>query len=107
MGGAGSRGRFVEQLRSGLPRGQTLPVDAWEKRHRALFLLLCAHALVLPVFGVLQGYGAVHSLAHSAALPVVAALAYLLRRRRRAAATIVSLGLITSSALLVHLSGGG
>ena len=103
---AGSRGRLVEALRSGLPRGQTLPAISWEKRHRALFVLLCAHALILPIFGALQGYGPVHALAHSAALPLIAGVAHLLRRRRRAAATVVSLGLITSSALLVHLSGG-
>ena len=98
--------RFVDKLRRSLPRGQTLPAEAWEKRHRALFLLLCAHALFLPLFGALEGYGVLHSVAHSAALPLIAGLAYLLRARRRAAATVVSLGLITSSALLVHLSGG-
>ena len=106
IAGAGRVGRLIEKVRSGLPHGQTLPADAWEKRHRALFLLLCAHALILPIFGALQGYGAVHSLAHSAALPLIAGVAYLLRHRRQLAATVVSVGLITSSALLVHLSGG-
>ncbi len=106
LGGAGSRKRVVEKLRSGLPSGQTLPADAWEKRHRALFLLLCAHALSLPAFAALQGYGLGHSLAHNAVLPLIAGVAYIVRRRRRVAATVVSLGLITSSALLVHLSGG-
>lgn len=106
IGGGRLLGWSVAELRSALPRGQTLPAPAWEKRHRALFLLLCAHALVLPIFGALHGYGVVHSVAHSAVLPLIAAVAYLLRRRRRAAATLVSLGLITSSALLVHLSGG-
>ncbi len=71
-----------------------------------LFLLLCAHALILPLFGALQGYGLGHAIAHTAALPLLVGVAYLVRCRRRVAATVVSLGLITSSALLVHLSGG-
>ncbi|MGI9081550.1 MAG: sensor domain-containing diguanylate cyclase [Thermoleophilaceae bacterium] len=60
----------------------------------------------MPIVGALQGYGALHSIGQGAALPLMAGLAYRLRHRRRAAATLVSLGLITSSAPLVHLSGG-
>ena len=93
-------------MRSALPQGRTLPADAWHKRHRALYLLLCLHALALPVYGLMVGYGAVHALEHGAVLAVLAAIAHALRRRRRLAALTVSLGLTTASALVVHLSGG-
>ena len=64
------------------------------------------HALALPLFGATRGLGLLHASEHGALLAVMAGVAYGLRRRRRVAAVVVSLGLITSSALLVHVSGG-
>ena len=97
---------LVRSLRSALPRGQTLPQDVWQRRHHALLGLLCLHAVALPLFGATQGYGPLHAIEHGAVLAALAAVAYGVRRRRRVAAVVVSLGLITSSALLVHASGG-
>ncbi|MDP8910275.1 MAG: PAS domain S-box protein, partial [Chloroflexota bacterium] len=98
--------RAVVRLRDALPQGRTLPDEAWRKRHRALSILLWVHALLLPLFAVAQGDGGLHALAESSVLVLIGTVAYLLRHRRRAAATLVSLGLITSSALAVHLSDG-
>lgn len=67
---------------------------------------MCLHALALPLFGATRGLGLLHASEHGALLAVMAGVAYGLRRRRRVAAVVVSLGLITSSALLVHVSGG-
>ncbi len=97
---------LVATLRLALPRGQTLPQDVWQRRHRALLVVLCLHAVALPLFGLTQGYGLLHALEHGAVLAVLAALAHVVRRRRRLAAVVVAAGLITSSALLVHVSGG-
>jgi len=47
-----------------------------------------------------------HSSEEGLALAAIAGLAMLVRRNHRAAAALVSVGLITSSALLVHLWGG-
>ena len=99
-------GQLVARLRWLLPRGQTLPRDARDRRHRALLGVLCLHAIALPLFGATRGYGLLHALEHGLVLAVLAGTAYGLRRRRRLAAVVVSLGLITSSALLVHVSGG-
>ena len=104
--GTSGAAALVRTLRWALPRGQTLPHDVWQKRHRALFALLCAHAIALPLFGALQGHDAAHAIAHGAGLAVTAAAAFAARRRRRLASVIVSLGLITSSALTVHIAGG-
>ncbi|MDQ3677931.1 MAG: PAS domain S-box protein [Actinomycetota bacterium] len=98
--------RAVARLRHALPQGRTLPDDAWQKRHRALSVLLWLHALLLPVFALVQGYGALHSLTEGSVLAVMALAAYCVRSRRRIAATLISLGLITASALIVHVSGG-
>ncbi|HEV2060064.1 MAG TPA: PAS domain S-box protein [Solirubrobacteraceae bacterium] len=97
---------LLGKLRSTLPRGQTLPQDVWQRRHRALLVLLCLHAVALPVFGATQGYAPLHAVEHGAVLALLAAVVHAVRRRRRLAAVILSLGLITSSALLVHMSGG-
>ena len=94
------------RLRLVVPRGQTLPPDAWQARHRALLALLCLHAVAVPLFGVIQGAAALHAVGHGGILAALAAVAYAARRRQRLAAVIVSLGLITSSALVVHVSGG-
>ena len=99
-------GQLAGKVWSALPRGQTLPDDGWQRRHHALLALLCLHAVAIPAFAVVQGYGVVHSLGDGAVLGALAALAYAARRRRRLAAVAVAVGLITASALVVHVSGG-
>jgi PAS domain S-box-containing protein len=98
--------RAAERVASVLPRGQTLPDDAWRRRHHALLAILWLHVVGLPVFALLRGYSLSHSLLHGGSLVVLAGLATVLSNHRRTAASLVSLGLITSSALLVHTWGG-
>ncbi|HVE94525.1 MAG TPA: hypothetical protein VNB24_06360, partial [Acidimicrobiales bacterium] len=89
-----------------LPRGLSLPDDAWRARHRAILLVLWAHSAALPVFAVLRGFDLPHIVLESLVVPtttVVAAWSTLSRRTRTVAA---SMGLLSSSAVLVHLSGG-
>jgi diguanylate cyclase (GGDEF)-like protein/PAS domain S-box-containing protein len=65
--------------------------------------LLFAEAIALTLFGVAEGYSLLHSAAHIASLAPFGVFALLFEHRRRAAATLVSLGLITACALLVHI----
>jgi PAS domain S-box-containing protein len=97
--------RAVDRIRFALPRGQMLPHDAWERRHRGILTLLWLHVVGIPLFGISQGYGVRHCLAEGVAIAVPAALASFGESRKRRAA-LVSLGLLTASALLVHFSGG-
>jgi signal transduction histidine kinase len=89
-----------------LPRGDTLPDAVWEKRHRFLVALLAAHALALPIFGMAMGYSAVHSILEGGLIPGIAALAALLPGPRKVRAGLVTLGLLSCSAVLTHFSGG-
>ncbi len=97
--------KFAE-LRSRLPRGETLPPENWHKRHRAMTLVAWAHVPALFVFALFTH----HSLATAlASVSPVAMLAWVagrreLGRKRRAAA--VCFALLTCSAVLVHLWGG-
>jgi diguanylate cyclase (GGDEF)-like protein/PAS domain S-box-containing protein len=93
----------VGSVRALLPQGDTLPYAAWRRRHRAMVALLFAESLGLTAFSVGEGYSLLHSLAHTMSLLPFGVFALLFEHRRRAAATLVSLGLITACALLVHI----
>jgi len=64
------------------------------------------HALALPALGIMRGFGVLHSLGEGSLLAVIAGLALLADARPRLASALVSFGLVTSSAILVHLSDG-
>jgi hypothetical protein len=85
-----------------LPRGQTLPDDVFRLRHRWIQGLLWLHVVGLPVFGLAHGYSLAHSLLESTPLLVIA-IAARFARNRRVCASLMAAGLLTSSAILVHL----
>ncbi|MEN3310728.1 MAG: hypothetical protein V7645_57, partial [Actinomycetota bacterium] len=90
-----------------LPRGDTLPAAVWKKRHRFLLVLLAAHALILPIFGIAMGFSVVKSILEGGLIPGTLALAGLLiPGPRKVRAVLVSLGLLSSSAVLTYFSGG-
>jgi diguanylate cyclase (GGDEF)-like protein len=95
--------RTLARLRELLPEGQTLPAEAWRHRHHAMIGLLFAEAIGLMIFSFAEGNSTLHSVAHGAGLIPIGIMALLLEQKRRLAAVLVSVGLITACALLVHL----
>jgi diguanylate cyclase (GGDEF)-like protein/PAS domain S-box-containing protein len=95
--------RLVASFRALLPKGHTLPYAAWRRRHHAMVGLLFGEALALTLFSMVEGYSLLHSVAHTGSLLPFGVFALLFEHRRRAASTLVSLGLITACALLVHI----
>jgi diguanylate cyclase len=89
-----------------LPRGQSLNEDVWRVRHRTLSILLRAHVLIAFCFGLIVGRGITNSLEAAGILTVFAWLASTNPRRRKFVSSMTALGLVTSSAVLVDLSGG-
>jgi len=71
-----------------------------------LTLLLVAHVPTIFVFGALSDVPLRHVVVETLAVAMFSALALTLQNRREAAAVATALGLVTSSAVLVHLSGG-
>ncbi len=101
---AAARGRLL----AALPSGHTLPADEWLRRHRTMLGLLWLHVALLPVYSSLSGDALPHALAEGALPGAFAVLATLLRgeAHRGAAAAAVALGLLTSSAVVVHVADG-
>ena len=97
---------ILRRLRGYLPEGRLLPEEVWRRRHKAIVLLLWLHALGLGAFGLWRGYEPLHTLAEVAVVVLAAAVAARERGGQRLRVAAASFGLITCSALLVHLSGG-
>src|SRR3954451_10786424 len=96
----------LRRLGSILPHGKTLPEEQWRARHRALVWLLWAHVMALPVVALLYGMSLGQALLAGAVVAVFGVLAELGPGGRRARALVGGFGLLTCSAVLVHITGG-
>jgi diguanylate cyclase (GGDEF)-like protein len=98
--------RWSAALRAAMPRGRMLPAHLLERRHKTIVTVLAAHVPALLAFGLLRGYALGHMLFDIGPVVMLSALAmakrFPLRWRMVAACT----GLVTCSAMLVHLWGG-
>src|SRR3954468_23623042 len=94
------------RLGAGLPHGRTLPEEQWRARHRALVWLLWAHVVALPVVALIYGFPLGHALLEGAIVAVFGVVALLGVGDRRVRSVVVALGLLTCSAVLVHITGG-
>ena len=97
---------LVRSVRRRLPEGGTLPEGVWQARHRGIVVLLWLHVPGIFLFGLTVGPSLAHLLLEVLPLAVVAALATSYRNCRRPTTILTSLGLMTASGELVHLSGG-
>ncbi|HEY4869409.1 MAG TPA: sensor domain-containing diguanylate cyclase [Candidatus Dormibacteraeota bacterium] len=89
-----------------LPRGRGLDEEMWERRHRVIVSVLWTTAIGLTVFGIIRGYGVTHTVVETSILAASAIVAMQPRGGRRLRSAVAAGGLMTASALLVHLWGG-
>ena len=99
-------GRLRERVLTILPEGRALSEKEWSACHRRILLLTWLHALGLTLFGFYRGFGAAESVAAGAVVAAQAAAATTSRFSRRFRSAAASLGLVTSSAILVQQSNG-
>lgn len=104
--GMGLHARVLNSLRQVLPRGRTLPDEAWNRRHRAMLWILWGHVLVLPVFALFRGLGVAESILPVVPIALAGAAGSLKYAGRRARSVAVVFGLLTASAVLVNAWGG-
>src|SRR3989441_6030847 len=97
---------WTRGLWSSLPKGSTLPDQVWAHRHRAILVLLWLHVPGIFLFSLAQHVGVLHGLSEATVVAVFAWGATAQRTQRRVSTVVAALGLMTCSAVLVHLSGG-
>ena len=109
----------VRSLSSFLPSGGALPEEVWAARHRFLVGLTWLHAVVICFIGPIFGYswefsvGAIfrddtvlHTIGEGLVVALFAFLGGSPVGSRKIRATLIGIGLMSSSAIFVHLSGG-
>jgi diguanylate cyclase len=103
---ATAAGRVIRRALSYLPKGQSLSEDVWRVRHRTLSYLLRAHVVAIFAFALIRGYTVTEALMSAGLIGVFAWLGSTDGRRRKFVSAMTALGLVTTSAVLVSLSGG-
>ena len=98
--------RAVAGIRAWLPKGRTLSPEAWARRHRAILVVLWLHVAALAGVGAATGHGLGHSMLEAAIVAACAVGASLKGSRPEAREALATLGLVISSAILVHFSDG-
>lgn len=98
--------RFVEMVWKIIPEGRAIPEKEWRVRHRGILILAWLQALGLAAFGVYQGFGVIQSVSEGLVIAAIAVAATWSEISRSHRSAIASLGLVTSSAVLVQFSGG-
>jgi diguanylate cyclase (GGDEF)-like protein len=93
-------------LARSIPRGNQLSEESWERRHVAIVILLWAHVVALPWVGLATGSTLLHSLTEASIVAVFALGASIKRLSAPTRSVFTTIGLITSSAVLTHFSGG-
>jgi hypothetical protein len=109
----------MSRTRALLPSGGSLPEEVWRRRHRFLLGLTWFHAAIIALVGPVLGYSwelsfdalfhdgtVLHTVGEGSLVAFFALLASRKGTKRKFRATVVGIGLMTSSAILVHLSGG-
>ncbi|HVS44089.1 MAG TPA: EAL domain-containing protein [Candidatus Dormibacteraeota bacterium] len=90
-----------------LPEGRGLQDEgAWRRRHHAIVSVLWLHVLGVAVYALMRGYSLGHTAVDSSLLVLFAAGASQPFGGRVLRSTLSALGLMSASALVVHLSGG-
>jgi signal transduction histidine kinase len=108
--------RIIESL---IPAGGALPREVWLQRHRFLVALTWFHVAIIALLGPVLGYDwelsfealfedgkILHALLESSVIAFFAIAANWSRIGPTIQAVCVALGLVSSSAIFVHLSGG-
>jgi diguanylate cyclase (GGDEF)-like protein/PAS domain S-box-containing protein len=89
-----------------LPRGNAITPESWRRRHRAILTLAWLHVPALYLVGVQRGYGLVHPFMEVLVVATFAAGAGFSSLGRNARASLATMALVSSSGILVHMTGG-
>jgi diguanylate cyclase (GGDEF)-like protein/PAS domain S-box-containing protein len=96
----------IARLHAWLPTGSTLPPELWRRRHGWMLRVLWAHAAGLFVWGLLLGHPLWHATVDAGPIAVCGVMAQRERYSRRGRSAAAAIGLLTCSAVVVHLMNG-
>ena len=96
----------LRRVTAALPQALPLPDASWRSRHRAILVLLWLHIVALPAIGWALGQHPRHIVVEVAVVTLFAVVGTQPSGSRRLRAIAAVLGLLTTSALLVHASEG-
>src|SRR5438067_9736062 len=97
---------LIRRAAKAVPGGVTLSPADWEQRHRWISGLLWFHVPVIVAFALIRGNSPLHGFAECGPVAAMALLASNRSYARPLRSILTGLGLMISSAVLVHLSGG-
>jgi len=98
--------RCFGSLKALLPKGDSLSEESWRRRHLRISVLLWIHVPFLVFYGAANGHGLTHSTVEAGIVAALALGASLPRATRHQRSAMATLGLLSSSAILVHFSNG-
>src|SRR5687767_12836118 len=101
-----SLGGAVRRVAHVVPDSVALSRAEWEQRHRWIKGLLWLHVPGVLLFGLVRDVGLLHALVEASPVAVAALTASSASVGMRARSAVTGLGLMLSSAVLVHLSHG-
>jgi methyl-accepting chemotaxis protein len=93
------------RLRQLLPKGVPLTDQAWQRRHRFIQLVLWLQVPMLLAVGLARGFTPLHTVSEVLPIASLALLGYHAQGRGMKA-ILISTGLLTTEAVLVHFTGG-
>jgi diguanylate cyclase (GGDEF)-like protein/PAS domain S-box-containing protein len=96
----------VQMFWDWLPRGGTLSDEGWRQRHRVILVLLWLHVIGLMIYGVVAGHDIPHIVLDAGLVALAASGAGTTVFNRRVRSVVATIGLLTASAVLVHLTDG-
>jgi diguanylate cyclase (GGDEF)-like protein len=105
--GIGPVGAVIARVRHALPRGGSLPIERWERRHRGILALLWLNVLVLPLYRIAVGDTRLRTIVFDAVgIAVFALLGASPRLSPKLRSVAASLGLLTAAALFIDAAHG-
>jgi len=101
-----SPGRLLRRLLDALPEGHAIAEEVWQRRHRGMQWLLWLHVPAVALYASMRGKRPIEILVEAGLVAAGGVAAMVGPKNRRFQSVAVTLGLVTSSAVLVEISGG-
>ena len=101
-----SPSRLLRRFLDSLPEGHAIAEEVWQRRHRGMQWLLWLHVPAVALYATARGKGPIEIFLEAGLIAAGGVAAWLGPKNRRFQSVAVTLGLVTSSAVLVGISGG-